>query len=84
MNNHYHIPSLRELYPWASEEELQDIGERLDRYVLLCVDIWEGIEKNPKKLRMFEKAVRKRYKKHPEEYFETQRIIDEFVRRRKR
>ena len=34
MNNHYHIPSLRELYPWANEAELQEIGERLDRYVL--------------------------------------------------
>jgi hypothetical protein len=82
MNNHYHIPSLRELYPWASEAELQEIGERLDRYVLLCIEIYEQIEQSPKKLRWIEKARRKRYKKHPEEYIQDQQMFEEARRQR--
>jgi hypothetical protein len=44
---------LKELYPGLSDQELAEIDERLDRYVLLCVDIYESIERDPKRLAEF-------------------------------
>lgn len=44
---------LKQLYPNLSDQELTDIDERLDRYVMVCIDILESIESDPKRLADF-------------------------------
>jgi hypothetical protein len=50
--------SLKSLYPWLTDAELTEVEERLDRYVLLGIDIYESLERDPKRMREFEELVR--------------------------
>lgn len=42
------LEKLRKLFPKLSEEELEAAQDRIDRYLLLVVSIYEGIREEPK------------------------------------
>jgi hypothetical protein len=42
-----HVPTLREIYPNFSDEELAEVGERIDRHIRIVMDIYDRIYANP-------------------------------------
>lgn len=51
-------PSVRDLYPHLSEEELHEAEENLDRYLELILRIYERIERDPETYERLQAALR--------------------------
>lgn len=59
MNNNHQkpVPTLRELYPWATEEELEQIEFTLDQYAWFLRDLKNSFDADPTKWDQFRELV---------------------------
>ncbi len=53
------VPTLKELYPSLTPAELIEADENLKRYLLIVLEIYERIEKDPVLLAQLEEELRK-------------------------
>ena len=47
MDNRKEKITIRDLYPYLSEEQLKEVEENLERYLELVLQIYERIQKDP-------------------------------------
>lgn len=53
------VPTLKELYPGLTPEELIEAEENLKHYLLLILRIYERIEKDPVRMAQLEQEIRR-------------------------
>lgn len=41
------VPTLRELYPYLSDDQLTEVGERIDRHIRIVMDMYDRISADP-------------------------------------